>query len=87
MVASGLAMPLPAISGAEPWLGSYRPWPPAFRDADGSMPIEPVMLTVWNAMKDGLSRLREEEPKRLLHTMEEFLLTQSEERLVNGNTK
>ncbi|MBY9079992.1 extracellular solute-binding protein [Paenibacillus sp. HN-1] len=52
-----------------------------------SMPIEPVMLTVWNAMKAGLSRLEEEDPKRLLHTMEELLLTQSEERLVNGNTK
>jgi hypothetical protein len=25
MVASGLAMPLPAMSGALPWLGSYRP--------------------------------------------------------------
>jgi len=27
MVASGFAMPLPAMSGALPWLGSYRPWP------------------------------------------------------------
>jgi hypothetical protein len=44
MVASGLAMPLPAMSGALPWLGSYRPWLLAFRLAEGSMPMEPVSM-------------------------------------------
>src|SRR5574338_1311217 len=44
MVASGLARPLPAMSGAEPWLGSYRPLLLASREAEGSMPIEPVSM-------------------------------------------
>ena len=35
MVASGLATPLPAMSGALPWLGSYRPWFLLFRLAEG----------------------------------------------------
>ncbi|MNC85748.1 hypothetical protein D3C83_13600 [compost metagenome] len=34
----------PAMSGAEPWLGSYSPLPPALSDAEGSMPIEPVSI-------------------------------------------
>src|SRR5947207_2122395 len=34
MVASGLAMPLPAISGAVPWIGSYNPLPPSSSEAD-----------------------------------------------------
>ena len=36
MVANGFATPCPAISGAEPWLGSYRPCPDEFKDADGA---------------------------------------------------
>ena len=47
MEAMGLARPLPAISGAEPWIGSYSAdgRPLGFlspSDADGSMPMEPV---------------------------------------------
>ena len=43
IAAHGLALPCPAISGAEPWIGSYRPLSPlhARSDADGSIPIEP----------------------------------------------
>ena len=37
-------MSLPAMSGAQPWIGSYRPLPSASSDADGSMPIEPVSI-------------------------------------------
>ncbi|MNT50838.1 hypothetical protein D3C72_1877750 [compost metagenome] len=44
MVASGLARSLPAMSGAEPWLGSYRPLLFWSSDADGSMPMEPVSI-------------------------------------------
>ncbi|MNG27466.1 hypothetical protein D3C84_1125900 [compost metagenome] len=44
MVASGLAMPCPAMSGAEPWHGSYMPLLLASRDAEGSMPMEPVSM-------------------------------------------
>mmetsp|Transcript_6771 Transcript_6771/g.28513 ORF Transcript_6771/g.28513 Transcript_6771/m.28513 type:complete len:200 (+) Transcript_6771:1962-2561(+) len=44
IVASGLAMPLPAISGALPWDGSYKPLLLASSEADGSMPIEPVSI-------------------------------------------
>ena len=36
MVASGLATPLPAMSGALPWLGSYKPWLLAFKEAEGN---------------------------------------------------
>ena len=60
MVASGLAMPWPAMSGAEPWLGSYRPCPPAFSEAEGSMPMEPVSMA---ASSDRMS------PNRLPVTM------------------
>ena len=35
---------LPAMSGALPWLGSYRPLPLASSEAEGSMPIEPVSI-------------------------------------------
>ncbi len=43
----GLARSCPAMSGAEPWIGSYRPCSPcAVRrvptDADGSIPSEPA---------------------------------------------
>ena len=38
IVASGLAIPLPAMSGALPWLGSYRPLLRASNDAEGNMP-------------------------------------------------
>src|SRR5690606_4371970 len=44
MVASGLAIPCPAISGAEPGQGSYMPWLLASSEADGSMPMEPVSM-------------------------------------------
>ena len=47
IAASGLALPCPAMSGADPCTGSYRPrhaplgsWLPI--EADGSMPIEPA---------------------------------------------
>ena len=39
--AIGLAMSLPAMSGAEPPAGSYSPKPSALRLADGSIPIDP----------------------------------------------
>src|SRR5580704_9658270 len=44
MVASGLATPLPAISGAEPCDGSYKPLLFLSSDADGNMPIDPVNM-------------------------------------------
>ena len=44
MVASGLATPLPAMSGAAPWIGSYSPLPLASSAAEGSMPIDPVSI-------------------------------------------
>ena len=45
---SGLARSWPAMSGAEPWIGSYRPWRPwavsrVPIEADGSSPSEPAM--------------------------------------------
>ena len=46
MAASGLAMPCPAMSGAEPWIGSYRPKRPSPSDAEGNMPIEPASTDV-----------------------------------------
>ena len=44
MVASGFAIFSPAISGAEPWLGSYSPKLPSPRLALGSIPIDPVII-------------------------------------------
>ncbi len=45
MAARGLATPLPAMSGAEPWMGSYSPAAPgAPRAAEGSSPIDPVSI-------------------------------------------
>ena len=44
IAASGLAMSLPAMSGAVPCTGSYRPLVPSPSEADGSMPIEPVSI-------------------------------------------
>ena len=44
MVAMGLAMSFPAMSGALPWLGSYRPNFVSFRLALASMPMEPVTM-------------------------------------------
>ena len=41
IVPMGLAMPRPAMSGAEPWIGSYRPRLPAPSEADGHRPSEP----------------------------------------------
>ena len=46
IVAIGFAKFLPAISGAEPWIGSYKPSLPAPKDADASIPIEPA---TWDA--------------------------------------
>ena len=43
-VASGLAMPWPAMSGAEPWTGSNTPGPSSPRLAEGSIPSEPVSI-------------------------------------------
>ena len=40
----GLAIPWPAMSGAEPCTGSYRPSVPGPRLAEGSIPMEPVII-------------------------------------------
>ena len=42
MVAMGFAMPCPAMSGAEPWMGSYMPRVPSPSEAEGKRPMEPV---------------------------------------------
>ena len=60
IVASGLALPCPAMSGAEPWMGSNRPGLPVPREAEGSIPMEPVMT---EASSERMS------PKRLPVTM------------------
>ena len=39
----GLALPVPAMSGAEPWTGSYKLTVPPMV-AEGNMPSEPVMM-------------------------------------------
>ena len=52
MVAIGLALPWPAMSGAEPWTGSYMPKFPSARLADGSMPMDPV---IWLASSERMS--------------------------------
>ena len=53
IVASGFARSLPAMSGAEPCTGSYMPgFPGSPSEADGSMPIEPV---IWPASSDRIS--------------------------------
>ena len=44
IAAHGFAFPCPAISGAEPWIGSYNPLPSASSEAEGSMPIEPTHM-------------------------------------------
>ena len=44
IVAIGFALFCPAISGAAPWLGSYIPNLSSLRDADESIPIEPVTI-------------------------------------------
>ena len=44
IVAKGLAISIPAISGAEPWIGSYIPNLPSPKDADGNIPIDPVIM-------------------------------------------
>ena len=65
-MAIGLAMPLPAMSGAEPWTGSYSALRlPVFAsgapsEAEGSMPSEPVSIA---ATSDRMS------PNRLSVTM------------------
>ena len=57
IVAIGFDMFLPAISGAEPWTGSYRDLVLPFlslspNDADGSKPNEPVSIA---ASSDNIS--------------------------------
>src|SRR5205823_987242 len=44
IVPNGFATPFPAMSGAEPWIGSYRPRLPSPSDALGSMPIDPAII-------------------------------------------
>ena len=43
IVAIGFARPFPAISGADPWIGSYKPHVADPIDADASSPIDPVI--------------------------------------------
>ena len=40
-IAAGFALPLPAMSGAEPWTGSKIPGPPSARLADAARPSPP----------------------------------------------
>lgn len=58
IVPIGFAIPLPAMSGADPWMGSYKPsvglkslegndGAPA-RDAEGRRPKEPGMTLAWS---------------------------------------
>ena len=44
MAPIGLAIPRPAMSGAEPWTGSNSPGPFSPRLAEGSIPSEPVSI-------------------------------------------
>ena len=44
MVPIGLARSRPAMSGAEPWIGSYTPKESSRRLAEGIMPIEPTIM-------------------------------------------
>ena len=44
MVAIGFAIPFPAISGADPPLGSYKPNFVSFKLALASIPIDPVTI-------------------------------------------
>ena len=44
MVAIGLALSCPAMSGAEPWIGSYKPLVPSAIEAEASSPIEPTHI-------------------------------------------
>ena len=50
MQAVGLTMSLPAMSGAEPWMGSYRPRVPSPRLDEGIMPMEPVIMEASSEM-------------------------------------
>nr|ACU24384.1 unknown [Glycine max] len=59
-VANGFALSCPAISGAEPCMGSKSPGPEAPRLAEGSIPILPVTI---EASSDNIS------PKMLFVTM------------------
>ena len=48
----GLALSCPAMSGAEPWIGSYRPHFVAPKEALGRSPMEPV---IWLASSERMS--------------------------------
>ena len=50
--AAQLTGALPAISGADPCTGSYKPKPPSPRLADGSIPKDPVIIA---ASSDNIS--------------------------------
>lgn len=51
MVARGLALSSPAMSGAEPWQGSKTPGPEGSpTDAEGSIPSEPTSIDACTSM-------------------------------------
>ena len=61
IVARGLALSCPTMSGADPWMGSKSPGIPfAPKEAEGSIPMEPAICP---ASSERIS------PKRLLVTM------------------
>ena len=41
IIATGLARPVPAMSGAVPWIGSKMPGPPSPSEAEGASPMPP----------------------------------------------
>jgi hypothetical protein len=43
-VPQGFAIPRPAMSGADPWMGSYKPRRPSPSAAEGSTPSEPASI-------------------------------------------
>ena len=40
--AGGIGLAVPAMSGAEPWIGSKMPGPPSASDAEGARPMPPL---------------------------------------------
>ena len=49
IVPNGLAMPCPAMSGADPWIGSYKEVPVPM-EADGNNPRDPE-ITAPSSLK------------------------------------